>query len=339
MHILVSICVPIYNVAPFIERCARSVFNQSYPNCEFIFVNDCSPDNSIAILKEIVSEYPHLKDRIRVICLDRNQGLAATRNSAVAAANGEFIMHVDSDDWLEHNAVELLVREQKRTDSDIVSGNAIAHYKDREELLQEPDLEDKDILMRHMTELTLNHVIWRRLIRRSLYTENGIEAASGVNIGEDHHVLPRLIYYAKKCVKLDVVVYHYNRQNVNSYMSYTDYSHIVNKMKDDLASINILLQFFADKDHICKNQLKQTKAKYILTCLNRCYEQHDVKLYNSMAKELFLTDTKSLLALGVPGIKVLLAKTLQKLGLSGANVMLISRSNIGRLLYRKLLPS
>lgn len=332
MHILVSICVPIYNVAPFIERCARSVFNQSYPNCEFLFVDDCSPDSSIATLTEIVSEYPHLKDRIRVICHDRNLGLAAARNSAVVAANGEFIMHVDSDDWLEHNAVELLVREQKRTDSDIVSGNAIAHYKDREELLQEPDLEDKDILMRHMAELTLNHVIWRRLIRRSLYTENGIEAASGVNIGEDHHTLPRLIYYAKKCVKLDVVVYHYNRQNDNSYTSCTNYSHMVKRMKDDLASINILLQFFADKDPICMNQLKQAKAKYTLRCLNRCYERHDVKLYNSMAKELFSTDKKSLLALGLPGIKVLLAKGLQTLGLPGVNHLLIKKqSNIGRM--------
>lgn len=313
----ISILIPVYNVQDYVVKCIESVASQvCHCSLECIIVDDCGKDDSIALIEKYLSSYKGTIS-FHIIHHEKNLGLAAARNTAVAAAKGEFVMHVDSDDWLEPDAVELLVNEQLKTDADIVSGNAIAHYKDREELLQDPDFEDKDELMCHMAELTLDHVIWRRLIRRSLYIDNGIEAVPGVNIGEDHHTLPRLMYFAKKCVKLDSVVYHYNCQNTNSYMGNTSYSNLEKKMKNDLASINILLLFFAEKDPICMNQLWQTKANYAYQCMNRSYEKKDAAIYNYMAGEFFSLD----------------GKFLQPFDCDNTKIKLVNRYYCGRVLY------
>ena len=96
----VSILVPIYGVERFIERCARSLFEQTYPNIEYVFVNDCTADRSVEILKELVEDYPGRKDAVKIISHEKNRGLAAARNTALENATGVFICHVDSDDWV-----------------------------------------------------------------------------------------------------------------------------------------------------------------------------------------------------------------------------------------------
>ena len=106
----VSILVPIYGVEQFIERCARSLFEQTYQNLEYVFVNDCTPDKSIEILTRIIEYYPKRFNSIRIISHEKNRGIAASRNTAYDNATGEFVTIVDSDDWLELNAIELLKR-------------------------------------------------------------------------------------------------------------------------------------------------------------------------------------------------------------------------------------
>ena len=108
----VSVLVPVYRVDRFIERCARSLFEQTYDNLEYIFVDDCSTDNSIAILRRVMEDYPERKGQVRIIRPERNRGLAAARNTALDAANGLFVTHVDSDDYLDRDAIRLLVEKQ-----------------------------------------------------------------------------------------------------------------------------------------------------------------------------------------------------------------------------------
>ena len=173
---LVSICVPFYGMERYIERCARSIFEQSYENIEIIFVNDASEDSSVEILEKMINEYPLRRERIVILTHEFNRGLAAARNTGVGHANGEFVMHVDSDDWIERDAVERLVRRQQETGADIVSGNAIAHYNGYCQEMIEPDYADKYEMIQNVIGLTLDHVIWRRLIRRDLYVKNDISA-------------------------------------------------------------------------------------------------------------------------------------------------------------------
>lgn len=278
---MISILIPIYNVEKYIERCARSLFEQTYPDIEYIFVDDCSPDNSIDVLKRIINEYPKRKENIRIIRHKVNRGLAAARNTGVDAAIGDFIMHVDSDDWLDINAVQWLVEKQMETNADIVSGNAISHTKNGEKLLTEPDYANKTEMINRLIYPSIHHVVWRRIIRRSLYIDNNIRAKEGVNIGEDWQVMPMLTYYATKFAKIDKCIYHYNCMNDNSYMAKKnefDYKRYIQNIK----SLKVLRDFFANKSQTFKNRTNVISVNLLYSYLIFGAEQKNKALYKEM---------------------------------------------------------
>ena len=296
----VSILVPIYGVEQYIERCARSLFEQTYVHLEYVFVNDCSPDRSIEILKEIMEDYPERKDAIRIVNHEKNRGLAAVRNTALKFATGEFVSHVDSDDWLENDAIENLVRVQQETGADIVSGNAIAHYSDRITSLTEPEYINKNEMIRQTIQLTLDHVIWRRLIRTSLYRDNNIAAVEGVNIGEDHYTLPRLVYYSKSFARCDKVVYHYNCLNSSSYMQSFRNGFNLRRYRNDRDSIGILIDFFSKQNELgYVNELNAIKTKYIYKSFFPAIKAGDRSVYEEQCSDWRTIDNSNKVAFGI----------------------------------------
>lgn len=300
----VSILVPIYNVDKYIERCMRSIFEQTYRDIEYIFVDDCATDNSIEILQNVIQEYPDRKEHIRIISHEKNRGLAAARNTSVNNCQTDFLMHVDSDDYLEKNAVELLVNKQKETNADIVSGCAFRETKEGQQLIREPDYKDKEEMLLNVLKATLDHVIWRRLIRLSLYKEHQIACEEGVNVGEDMQVLPKLVYYAKKISKIDDVIYHYNCMNEESYMNRKKLQlnpHFVNQ---DLRTIEIVEDFFKDKGDQYKATIQQSKAAVIGFWLTPAYNSRDWKYYNMLANKLLSIDKRYLVSIGWNSFKV-----------------------------------
>lgn len=134
----VSILIPVYGVEKYIERCARSIFDQTYQNLDIVFVDDCTPDKRIEILRRVLDDYPERKAQTRIIRHEHNRGLAAARNTAVAAATGTFLTHVDSDDWLELDAVEELVKKQVETGAEIVTGEVYINEQQIDEHYIEP---------------------------------------------------------------------------------------------------------------------------------------------------------------------------------------------------------
>lgn len=291
---LISICVPIYNVGKYIERCARSLFGQTYQNIEYIFVDDSSPDDSVLILENIIQELNADTRRIKILHHIPNRGLAAARNTAIVNATGEFVIHVDSDDWIECNAVELLVKRQLETKADIVSCNGIAHHPNGvTKLLIEPRYNSLDEMVMQTIQLTLDHVIWRRLIRKSLYTENGIQAVEGVNIGEDHHTLPRLVYCAKSFACIEECLWHYNCENENSYMQQSQ-GFNYKRYKSDSHSINILLEFF-EKEHRYYDELQKIKVCHVNSSLKMALNASDKDSYNKMLNDLYTIPSKYLI--------------------------------------------
>lgn len=97
----ISVIVPIYKVEKYIGRCARSLFEQSLEDMEFIFVDDCSPDNSISIVKTMAEDYPKRKNQIKFLHHKVNRGLTTTRNTGLSVATGDYIAYCDSDDWFD----------------------------------------------------------------------------------------------------------------------------------------------------------------------------------------------------------------------------------------------
>lgn len=104
----VSVIVPIYNVEKYIEDCAKSLFQQTLNDIEYIFVNDCTPDNSIKILKEVLDAYPERKNQVKIVNLEVNSGQAAVRKRGISEATGEFVIFCDGDDWVDKNMYQRL---------------------------------------------------------------------------------------------------------------------------------------------------------------------------------------------------------------------------------------
>lgn len=298
---LVSVLIPVYNVQDFIIRCLDSVVQQTYKGkMECILVDDCGTDDSMVLAEEWIAEKGDR--RFRILHHKTNRGLAAARNTAVEAASGDFVMHLDSDDWLEFDAIEQLIKKQQETNADIVSGNAVRHDVSNNSILVEPEYATKMEMVWKMIELNIDHVIWRRLIRRSLYTDNSINAVEGINIGEDHHTLPKLAFYAKKCVRLDKVVYHYNCINENSYMHSISREAQIKRFHSDLASINILLAFFDDKDEKSVKRLKEIKSFFLYRFVTDCYFKKEERNYNDAMQMLYLMGNDCLTLVGLTGI-------------------------------------
>ena len=111
----VSVIIPVYNVEKYFRRCLDSVVNQTYKDIEVILVNDGSPDNSKEICEEYVAKYSNIQ-----LINQKNAGLGAARNTGLQYITGDAVTFVDSDDWLELDAIEYYVASMKKSDADIV---------------------------------------------------------------------------------------------------------------------------------------------------------------------------------------------------------------------------
>lgn len=239
----VSICVPVYGVEKYIERCVVSLFEQTYQNIEYIFVDDCTPDKSIEILMEVVKRYPERESHVRIINHENNRGLAASRNTAVDAVETDFLIHVDSDDWIDKELVSELVLKQKENNADIVTADAIAYYPNHKKIF-------KVLRTTNAKELTLNTIygtqrsqIWGRLIRKNLYTDNNIRVIEGCNMAEDYQVMSRLTYYSKKVEWTNNTFYHYIALNPSNYTN----NFSLKSYEQSIRSCQIVYDFFSDK--------------------------------------------------------------------------------------------
>lgn len=236
----VSILIPVYGVEKYIERCVRSALGQGYADIEYIFVDDASPDGSVELLRGVAAEYP---DRdVKIFANERNMGLAATRNVAVGYATGDYLMHVDSDDYIAPHAVEKLVARAVECDADMVVFDSVDLYRDFSYTVREafPYISKVDYI-RALLWRQARVNLWSKFIRRSLY--DGVAATAGIDYGEDFHVVPQLAYNASRIVKLDEPLYFYMRFNPDAI------SHTLSPQKAAQAveAAEILERFFVSR--------------------------------------------------------------------------------------------
>ena len=228
----VSVLVPVYGVERYIGKCAKTLFEQTYQDLEFIFVDDCTPDNSIQVIQEVLAAYPQRKTQVKIIRHDHNRGLGAARKTALEAALGEFVINVDSDDYLTTDAIEKFVAQQKLTGADIVSSAYNSCFENgtivyRADAHHKKETYIKLMLIQH----TILPHIWARLIRKSLYTENNICSVEGINMAEDLALTPRLIHAAKTIAYIDDATYYYRDDSSASTFSCLTTKHIVSALR------------------------------------------------------------------------------------------------------------
>ncbi len=216
----VSILVPIYGVEKFIGQCAQSLFSQTYKDIEYVFVNDCTPDNSIKVLEGVLAKFPARQQQVRIIEHEKNRGLGAARITAMQHATGELMMIVDSDDYIAVDGVEKLVARQMETGADIVDGAYATFTGDKILKTTAPweQLSTEKYLKAILIQNTVTNNVWARIYRRALFEETGVNFVEGVNLAEDYAIMGRILLRARRAC-LNEVVYYYR---YNDYGTFAD---------------------------------------------------------------------------------------------------------------------
>jgi len=215
----VSILVPVYQVELFIERCALSLFSQTYENIEFIFVNDCTPDDSMLVLRKVIDLYPDRKDQIKIIDHHENKGIGTTRNTLLNAASGDYLLWVDSDDFISKNSVEILVAAIEESGSDIVTSDSFIFYKGENNSapFSQQFPEDSKQYIEAIGCHQARAALWGTLSKRILWVENQITILESSTFGEDYFATVQLFYFSNKNKVIHFPFYYYNQININSY--------------------------------------------------------------------------------------------------------------------------
>lgn len=259
----ITIAVPVYGVEQYIERCAISLLEQTYSNIEYIFVNDCTLDSSITILNSVVERYPNRKKQVKIVTHEQNRGLAAARNTALECCTSDYIMHVDSDDYIDIRTVELLVDKLKEDDYDIISYNFKVLMKSGDEIWKHPECSDPKEMTLSILKRNVPVCACGRLIKTALYKENGIKAIEKVNMSEDYSVTPFLFYYAKKIATISTPLYFYDLRNESSYI----HSMSIDKVNQEWKAVEHVESFFGVKGEDFVSSINYAKLLYLYSQL------------------------------------------------------------------------
>lgn len=249
----VSIIVPVYNVAKYIERCAISLFEQSLEDIEYIFVNDCTPDDSMRILADVIARYPQRRSQIHIYNLTTNQGLPNARRVGISLAKGEYIAHCDSDDWVDKDMYYTMYRTAVEGNYDVVRCNFVRSYPfGDKQCCQIPDTHynDKLILISDLIRGTDLSAMWDKLVKRELYEQNNI-IYPVANMLEDYPVVLQLLYYSNKIGYVNKVLYYYyyNSASITNTLSNEQ---VINRYYQQRANVGIMIDFLDNKGLLSK---------------------------------------------------------------------------------------
>ena len=211
----VSLLILVHNAEAYIEKCARSLFSQTYDRIEYVFVDDATPDRSMDVLRGVLSEFPGRHPDVKIITNPCNLGLAESRNVALDNATGDYVLYVDSDDHLAPRAVELLAGRAVADNADIVVYDCYVVRDGEVRAKREFFPDSKDGYIRAMLLRQVRVAMWAKLVRRSLFDKHDLRFIPGMNYGEDFYLSPMLAYYAAKVVKLEQPLYYYLRHSAS----------------------------------------------------------------------------------------------------------------------------
>ncbi|MEN5058432.1 glycosyltransferase family 2 protein [Sphingobacterium kitahiroshimense] len=216
MNPKISVIIPLFNVENYIESCVNSLFSQSLSDLEFIFVNDCSTDDSLNMLKKTVALYGEQRNKVKIINHECNKGVATARNSGLAHATAEYIGWVDADDLIDKQMFELMYDKISKENADIIWCDFYNSYEDREDYIQQAHSEFPHQCVKGLVRGRMAGVLMNKLIRKSLFIDNNIRFPDGLNMCEDLRVSVQLFYYAERVAYLNQAFYHYSKKRTES---------------------------------------------------------------------------------------------------------------------------
>lgn len=261
---LISIVMPVYNVAPYLKECIESVLNQTYQNFELIIINDGSTDDSLSVIKEMFPiEYP---SNIKVIQTENN-GLAAARNLGIKKAIGEYLFFLDSDDFLETEFLEEITHHIINQKCDVI----IFNYRSVSESGNKQQGQHSEYtsgiftsekLMINYLEGNIQNYAWSYVATKNLYQKNNIIFPAN-KAYEDIPVFPKILYFAEKIQVIRDVLYNY-RQREQS----------ITKEKRTQKTIKYLSDYLSNVEYNRKWMLQHLNPNYKINVYKYCINHY-----------------------------------------------------------------
>lgn len=203
----VSVIVPVYGVERYIERCARSLFEQTLDSIEYVFINDCTPDDSIDILNKVLEDYPGRKAHVQIIEMPRNSGQAAVRNMGISIVSGQYTIHCDSDDWIDRTMYEKMYIKAVTANADVV----VCDYYVSDQIIDKPSKAFPLCKQERPQKLIDWHCagqLWNKLYKTSICKKDSIILPQD-NMGEDMALVYQMAFYCKNVEYIPECLYHF----------------------------------------------------------------------------------------------------------------------------------
>lgn len=244
----VSVVIPIYGVENYIERCAKSLFEQTLDDIEYIFVDDNSPDNSLTVLKNTIKQYPAREHQVKILSHENNKGLPYARRTGIEQACGDYIIHCDSDDWVDSDMYRAMYSKAQEDDADIV----VCDYFITDGIGNNQivgaclSTKKKDFIENLFLNSKSNSwAVWNKLYKRSLYTENNLIDPLGA-MGEDMLLSFQLVWYSKRISYINKAFYYYffNPNSISNNLAIESCLRKFYQLKDN---VDLVQYFFSDK--------------------------------------------------------------------------------------------
>lgn len=282
----VSIIIPVYGVEKYIERCARSLFEQTLDDIEYLFIDDCTPDKSVEILKRVLEEYPHRKSQVVIHRMEKNSGQAAVRKWGMLNATGEYVIHCDSDDWVDVHMYEKMYKKSVSADYDIVvcdyyESDGISHVRKNEYISDKVEETMSSILLKKT-----HSVLWNKLVKKSIYNNEIIYPIA--NNAEDYALLVQLAYHSKSFgyVNEPLYFYFYNTSSLTKVMTNEN---LINRFNQSVSNIGIVESFLRKNQSLAKysDELDCIKVIEKEILISSSFDKEFYKKWAGAYKEIF----------------------------------------------------
>lgn len=212
----ISVIVPVYKAEKYIHRCIDSLLAQTFKNFELLLVDDGSPDSS----GEICDEYAHIDSRVRIFHKE-NGGVSSARQYGTDNAIGEYIIHIDSDDWVEKNMLKDLYQKAITDNADMVMCDYYIDYANKSiQVKQAPAALDHKTVLKELF-INLHGSCCNKLIKSIFYKDYGIKFPKNMHLCEDLYVITSILKHNIKITYIPAAYYHYVQDNNQNSLSKT----------------------------------------------------------------------------------------------------------------------
>lgn len=276
----ISVIVPVYNVEKYLNRCVDSILNQTFEDFELILVNDGSPDNC----GNICDEYAQKDNRVKVIH-KKNGGVSSARNAGIDTAQGEYIMFVDSDDWINENMLNDMYN-MPDSDMKVSSIRMIGKDNSTEYIIDTKMYTQEDLLIGFFSEafpIICFCGPWCKLYKKDIIFNNAIRFNEYMSLGEDTYFNLNYIKHCKSIYTSEQIYYYYMRENSESL-----FTKFRLNMYYDVRKVFDLKVKMANELNMGRDSIFKLKLSYIQSLIGNLIKMVDTNTKTEVKKYMSL---------------------------------------------------